>query len=213
MPAKKKKAKKSVKSTQRRKAGKAAQKKRAPKKSVQKTIAKKKATRKVTARKKTATQAKPKSVRKARPNAPRSVKRKTAPRATRRVSPPATVSSLPRTIFDLLHPGSRTGVNVDFKDAPDGWTPAQAEALAGEASLTLTDDHWEVIRVLQGCYKDELSPRIRLLRDALEARFADKGGMKYLFGILPGGPIAHGCTLAGLKPPHSARDLSFGSVA
>ena len=55
--------------------------------------------------------------------------------------------------------------------------------------------------MLQGCYKDEVSPRIRLLRDALEARFAGKGGMKYLFGILPGGPIAQGCALAGLKPP------------
>jgi tRNA 2-thiouridine synthesizing protein E len=84
---------------------------------------------------------------------------------------------------------------------------------AAAAGLNLTEDHWEVIRVMQGCYKDELKPRIRLLRDALEARFAHRGGMKYLFGILPGGPIAQGCALAGVKPPHGATDLSFGSVA
>jgi tRNA 2-thiouridine synthesizing protein E len=122
-------------------------------------------------------------------------------------------SSNPRTIFELLHPGAATAVDPDFRDAPDGWTPQSARALAAAAGLELTEDHWEVIRVLQGCYKDELQPRIRLLRDALEARFAGRGGMKYLFGIFPGGPIAQGCTLAGVKPPHGATDLSFGSVA
>jgi TusE/DsrC/DsvC family sulfur relay protein len=119
----------------------------------------------------------------------------------------------PRSIFDILHPGAETATNPHFRDAPFGWTPAFAESLASVEKLTLTEDHWEVIRVLQGCYKDEVSPRIRLLRDALLARFADRGGMKYLFAILPGGPIAQGCTLAGLKPPYGARDLSFGSVA
>lgn len=118
----------------------------------------------------------------------------------------------PRTIYDILHPGADAS-DPSFRDAPDNWTPAHARTLAGEAGLALTEDHWEVIRVLQGCYKDEVSPRIRLLRDALEARFASRGGMKYLFEILPGGPIAQGCALAGLKPPHGAKDLSFGSVA
>jgi tRNA 2-thiouridine synthesizing protein E len=120
---------------------------------------------------------------------------------------------VPRTIFDILHPGAAAASDPSFRDAPDGWTPAQARALAAQAGLTLTEDHWEVIRVLQGCYKDEVSPRIRLLHDALVARFAGKGGMKYLFGILPGGPIAQGCALAGLKPPAGAKDLSFGSIA
>jgi TusE/DsrC/DsvC family sulfur relay protein len=113
----------------------------------------------------------------------------------------------------ILHPNADSGPDPTFRDAPDEWTPAHAVAQAAAAGLTLTDDHWEVIRVLQGCYKDEVSPRIRLLRDALEARFASRGGMKYLFEILPGGPIAQGCALAGLRPPHGARDLSFGSVA
>jgi len=116
-------------------------------------------------------------------------------------------------MYGIVHPGVETESNPSFRDAPESWTPARARALAVEAGLKLTEDHWEVIRVLQGCYKDEVSPRIRLLRDALEARFAGKGGMKYLFGILPGGPIAQGCALAGLKPPAGAKDSSFGSVA
>lgn len=119
----------------------------------------------------------------------------------------------PRTMGGILHPGADWGIDPDFRDAPEGWTRAAAFAQASATGLTLSEDHWEVVRVLQGCYRDEASPRIRLLRDALEARFAGKGGMKYLYQILPGGPIAQGCALAGLKPPHGARDESFGSVA
>jgi tRNA 2-thiouridine synthesizing protein E len=121
--------------------------------------------------------------------------------------------AMPTTMYGLLHPAVALQEEPEFRDAPDDWTPDVARAFAAGANLTLTEDHWEVIRVLQGCYKDEVSPRLRLLRDALEARFASKGGMKYLYGILPGGPIAQGCGLAGLKPPHGAKDLSFGSVA
>jgi tRNA 2-thiouridine synthesizing protein E len=163
-------------------------------------------------RRKAAPRAKAKSAAKAKAKAAPSKKRKTASRA----SDPAVQTAArpaPRTIFDILHPGAATAADPNFPDAPDGWTQAQARVLAAKAGLSLTEDHWEVIRVLQGSYKDEVAPRIRLLRDALEARFAGKGGMKYLFGILPGGPIAQGCVLAGLKPPAGARDLSFGSVA
>lgn len=142
-----------------------------------------------------------------------STEHKAVSRAGGAATPQGAARPVPRTIFDILHPGATAASDPGFRDAPEGWTTAQARALAAQDGLTLTEDHWEVIRVLQGCYKDEVLPRIRLLRDALEARFASKGGMKYLFGILPGGPIAQGCTLAGLKPPHGARDLSFGSVA
>jgi tRNA 2-thiouridine synthesizing protein E len=116
-------------------------------------------------------------------------------------------------MYAILHPDVKAEPNPNFRDAPDGWTEAQAEAAAAQSNLKLTEDHWEVVRVLQGCYRDEVSPRLRLLHDALQARFAAKGGMKYLFTILPGGPIAQGCALAGLKPPAGARDISFGSVA
>jgi len=165
------------------------------------------------ARRKAAPKAKTKTAGKAKAKAAPSTERKATSRASDPAAPQTAVRPVPRTIFDILHPGAATASDPSFRDAPDGWTPAHAQVLAAEVGLKLTEDHWEVIRVLQGCYKDEVLPRIRLLRDALQARFASKGGMKYLFGILPGGPIAQGCGLAGLKPPHGARDLSFGSVA
>lgn len=119
----------------------------------------------------------------------------------------------PGIMYGILHPDLAAETDASFPNAPDGWAKADAEALAAQLGLQLTDDHWEVVRVLQGCYKDEVSPRLRLLHDALEARFAAKGGIKHLYEILPGGPIAQGCALAGLKAPAGARDLSFGSVA
>jgi tRNA 2-thiouridine synthesizing protein E len=116
-------------------------------------------------------------------------------------------------MYGIMHPGMDLESDPSFRDAPEDWTPARARVLAAKADLKLMEDHWEVIRVLQGCYKDEVSPRLRLLHDALEARFGGKGGMRYLFGILPGGPIVQGCALAGLKPPAGATDVSYGSVA
>lgn len=149
----------------------------------------------------------------AKTKGPSPVGRPRSPNPGQTIAVPAAAPPAARSIFQIVHPDVPSASDLGFRDAPDGWTPEQARALAAQAGLTLTDDHWEVIRVLQGCYKDEVAPRIRLLRDALEARFASKGGMKYLYELFPGGPIAQGCTLAGLKPPHGARDLSFGSVA
>lgn len=154
---------------------------------------------------KTAPIAKAKAAAKVKGKAASQAKARTAPEAPRRFAP--------LTMHGILHPGVELQSEPDFRDAPDGWTRAQARALAAEAGLKLTDDHWEVVRVLQGCYKDEVAPRLRLLRDAIEARFVGKGGIKYLFEILPGGPIEQGCVLAGLKPPAGARDTSFGSIA
>ncbi|MGB5339763.1 MAG: sulfite reductase, partial [Gammaproteobacteria bacterium] len=36
--------------------------------------------------------------------------------------------------------------------------------------------------------------------------------LKYLYTLLPGGPVAQGCRLAGLEPPAGSQDAGFGSV-
>lgn len=99
-----------------------------------------------------------------------------------------------------------------FPNAPPGWTRAHATELAAQEGFELTDDHWEVIRVLHACYADEEEPPLRRISDALEARFEHKGGRKYLFQLFRGGPIAQGCQLADLQPPYGSIDKSFGSV-
>ncbi len=115
-------------------------------------------------------------------------------------------------MHEILHPGAGDPAAEGFPHAPEGWSKQEAEALAEKEGLALTDEHWEVVRVLQGCYTDEKTPRIRLLHDALEARFSEVGGIKHLYEIFPGGPIAQGCRLAGLTPPPDSVDPGFGSV-
>ncbi len=101
----------------------------------------------------------------------------------------------------------------EFPHAPADWSLAVAKQMAQEEGLEATEDHWGVVRAVQEfCGKNE---KIRLpeLRDALEERFHFKGGMKYLYTLFPGGPMAQGCRLAGLESPRGSIDLSFGSVA
>lgn len=104
----------------------------------------------------------------------------------------------------------------DFPYAPLDWRREDAMQTARAENLELTDAHWNVIRALQNYYAhhgDETVISLRDLHDALDEHFHPQGGLKYLYALFPGGPIAQSCRLAGLKAPFMARDLSFGSVA
>ena len=103
--------------------------------------------------------------------------------------------------------------NFDFPNAPRGWSSADASRIADERGLVLSADHWLLIRALQEYYAKAERPVLRQIKDALEENFHRKGGMKYLYEICPGGPVAEGCVLAGLEVPPGAVDKSFGSVA
>jgi len=102
-----------------------------------------------------------------------------------------------------------------FRHAPAEWTPAVAQEVARTENLVLSDDHWEVVRGLQEFYArhEEAPVALTELHDALEEKFHHKGGIRYLYTLLPGGPIAQGCRLAGLSAPGGATDRGFGSVA
>ncbi len=100
-----------------------------------------------------------------------------------------------------------------FPNAPAGWNINKAEATAKTDGLNLSDDHWDLIRALQEYYRKVEFPKLRQIKDALEEKFHSRGGMKYLYQIIPGGPVAEGCRLAGLNVPAGAVDKSFGSTA
>ena len=104
----------------------------------------------------------------------------------------------------------------DFPHAPIEWTRNDAMDTARKEGLTLTEDHWEAIRALQTYYashENETTINLRNLHDALDEHFHQQGGLKFLYTLFPGGPIAQSCRLAGLKAPAIAADSSFGSVA
>jgi TusE/DsrC/DsvC family sulfur relay protein len=119
------------------------------------------------------------------------------------------------TMANVLHPGVNvSGRDSVFPNAPEGWSREEAVRLAREENLELTEAHWQVVRALQGYYAKKNGDRINMreLHDALDEKFFAKGGIKYLYQILPAGPIAQGCRLAGLQAPAGAIDKGFGSV-
>ena len=94
------------------------------------------------------------------------------------------------------------------------WNIDKANALAGAEGLTLTDEHIDVIQYLRQTY-DKHGPirHARSLTQALEAKYADKGGLKYLYRLFPNGPVTQGCKLAGIPEPGDSVNLSFGTRA
>lgn len=102
----------------------------------------------------------------------------------------------------------------EFPYAPNGWGPSDAEQVASQQNVTLNDDIWDLISALQGYFKthDKNEINRRELTDALEEKFHSRGGMKFLYKLLPNGPVSQGCALAGIKIPAGNIDQSFGSV-
>lgn len=111
--------------------------------------------------------------------------------------------------------GSGSVPDPRFPHAPAGWTPAAAARAARDEGMEIGADHWEAVRALQEYWDRHAgaSVNLRELHDALDEKFHHKGGMKFLYALLPGGPVAQGCRLAGLKAPAGAIDKGFGSVA
>ncbi len=99
-----------------------------------------------------------------------------------------------------------------FPHAPAGWSPALAEDRAREEGLELGTEHWELIRALHEYFARHGEPNRRRLRDALDERFHVRGGIRHLYHLFPGGPVAQGCRIAGLPSPLGNVDRGFGSV-
>lgn len=108
-----------------------------------------------------------------------------------------------------------SGKDPRFPHAPEGWTPAAALEAARAENLELVADHWEALRALHEYFArhETTAVNLRELHDALDEKFHRRGGIKHLYRLFPGGPVAQGCRIAGLKAPAGASDRSFGSVA
>jgi tRNA 2-thiouridine synthesizing protein E len=109
--------------------------------------------------------------------------------------------------------GSRR--DAAFPHAPDDWTPAAGLEAARHEGLEMGEPHWEAVRALQEYFARhvETGVNLRELHDALDEKFHRQGGIRQLYLLFPGGPVAQGCRIAGLKAPAGATDLGFGSVA
>ncbi len=115
---------------------------------------------------------------------------------------------------DYIRPGYEVEPIPGFPHAPSDWTRETAEKIAQTEDLTLTEEHWEVVRALQELctYSEKPSLSVRDLHDALDEHFHSVGGIKHLYELFPKGPLAQGCLLAGVEPPAGAQNKGMGSA-
>lgn len=105
------------------------------------------------------------------------------------------------------------GINQSIPCAPADWSLEKAVAMAEAEGITLTEEHVKVLLDLQDYFfHHEERINLRDLHDALDEEFHIDGGIKHLYQLFPGGPIAQGCRLAGLEVPAYAKDTNFGTV-
>ena len=99
-----------------------------------------------------------------------------------------------------------TALNVDkegfLKNISD-WTPDVANLLATNEDITLTEEHWEVINILRGFYRQfEISPAMRILVKTTKDSLGDKKGNSiHLMKLFPGSPAKLASKIAGLPKP------------
>lgn len=81
------------------------------------------------------------------------------------------------------------------------WSEEFAEAEAAREGLTLTDEHWQIIRFLREYYQEHgVQPQVRvMIRHFTQLWGPERGSNHYLHELFPiGGPQKQGNRLAGL---------------
>lgn len=105
------------------------------------------------------------------------------------------------------------GIHDDDADAQfKAWTEEQAKETAEKLGIKLTDNHWKVIKFIRNYYADGgQAQHAREYVEALNERFADDGGSRFLYQLFPGGPVKQGCAIAGVAAPGDVSDAAFGT--
>ena len=83
------------------------------------------------------------------------------------------------------------------------WSEDLADLIAQDESISMTDEHWEVVNFLRDYYEEyQIAPAVRVLTKAIKKSLgADKGNSKYLYELFPYGPAKQACKIAGLPKP------------
>ena len=83
------------------------------------------------------------------------------------------------------------------------WDADVANYIAGTESITMTDQHWEVVNFLREYFEEfQIAPAVRVLTKAIGKKLgAEKGTSEYLYGLYPYGPGKQACKIAGLPKP------------
>ncbi|QTL41248.1 sulfurtransferase TusE [Xenorhabdus budapestensis] len=89
-----------------------------------------------------------------------------------------------------------------LKNSSD-WKEAMAPLLAEQEDITLTEQHWQVVRFVREFYEEfNTSPAIRMLVKAISQKYGEeKGNSRYLYRLFPKGPAKQATKIAGLPKP------------
>ncbi|EGT0668303.1 TPA: sulfurtransferase TusE [Citrobacter werkmanii] len=89
-----------------------------------------------------------------------------------------------------------------LKDTTE-WREPLAVAIAEKEGITLSAEHWEVVRFVREFYLEfNTSPAIRMLVKAMANKFGEeKGNSRYLYRLFPKGPAKQATKIAGLPKP------------
>jgi len=83
------------------------------------------------------------------------------------------------------------------------WNEEVAAQIAHREGVALTDEHWEILRLLREYYREYgASPAMRPLVKYCALKLGDdKGRSIYLMSLFPGSPAKLGSKIAGLPKP------------
>ena len=93
--------------------------------------------------------------------------------------------------------------NEGFLLDPEDWSPGIAQALAAEAAVELTDEHWQVIDFIRDSYETaQVVPEARkLLRHLKSTLGPERATRRYLYSLFPTGYGQTACKIAGMRKP------------
>jgi len=114
------------------------------------------------------------------------------------------LSFAPNTI--KLSAGSEMSLAVDkdgFLCNLSDWDEHVAHELAKYEHITLTDNHWEIIKLVRQFYQQyQHSPEMRPLVKFTKQELGEtKGSSLYLLSLFPNSPAKLTCKIAGLPRP------------
>ncbi len=83
---------------------------------------------------------------------------------------------------------------------PDDWTEEVAEEFAKQEDITLSDEHWLVIRFMRQYYAERrVAPDVRHVMKHLKTEVG--AGRNRVFELFPYGYVKQACKISGMKRP------------
>jgi tRNA 2-thiouridine synthesizing protein E len=94
----------------------------------------------------------------------------------------------------------------------EDWSEGVARALAAQDGLALTDEHWDVIRLMREYYRQfNIPPIKKLLKKTLRKQLGESCATdRHLNKLFPVGVLVQGTRIAGLPIPHLDAEVEDG---